>query len=304
MKVGIIGGGPAGLYFAILTKKAWPQTQIDVFERNRPDDTFGFGVVFSDETLDDVRGLRPRELSRDHRAISPTGTTSKFISRARRTASAATASAAARARPAQAAACAGARARRRAASSSPRSIDIAAAARDADLVVGADGINSRVRETFADHFKPEVDLRPNKFAWMGSTRPFDAFTFFFRETPARHLHRPLLSIRAGPLDLGDGDRSANLRARRARQARRGGIGRNFCEDVFAEELQGHKLIINRSHLAQFPDHPLRALDRGQCRPSRRRQGDRAFLHRFGHQARDGRRDRALRGVSRQPAGAT
>src|SRR6516162_8047687 len=52
MKVNVIGGGPAGLYFAILAKKAWPQTRITVFERNRPDDTFGFGVVFSDETLD------------------------------------------------------------------------------------------------------------------------------------------------------------------------------------------------------------------------------------------------------------
>jgi protoporphyrinogen oxidase len=52
MKVHVIGGGPAGLYYAILMKKAWPQTQITVFERNRPDDTFGFGVVFSDQTAD------------------------------------------------------------------------------------------------------------------------------------------------------------------------------------------------------------------------------------------------------------
>ena len=52
MKVHVIGGGPAGLYYAILMKKAWPQTRITVFERNRPDDTFGFGVVFSDQTLD------------------------------------------------------------------------------------------------------------------------------------------------------------------------------------------------------------------------------------------------------------
>src|SRR5438874_2603914 len=51
MKVHVIGGGPAGLYFAILMKKAWPQTRITVFERNKPDDTFGFGVVFSDQTL-------------------------------------------------------------------------------------------------------------------------------------------------------------------------------------------------------------------------------------------------------------
>ena len=52
MKVHVIGGGPAGLYFAILMKKAWPQARITIFERNRPDDTFGFGVVFSDQTLD------------------------------------------------------------------------------------------------------------------------------------------------------------------------------------------------------------------------------------------------------------
>ncbi len=52
MKVNVIGGGPAGLYFAILYKKAWPQARITVYERNRPDDTFGFGVVFSDQTLE------------------------------------------------------------------------------------------------------------------------------------------------------------------------------------------------------------------------------------------------------------
>src|SRR5262249_57345737 len=59
--------------------------------------------------------------------------------------------------------------------------DIGALMRDADLLVAADGINSRVRETFAEQFQPTVDVRPNKFVWMGSTRPFDAFTFFFRE---------------------------------------------------------------------------------------------------------------------------
>ena len=67
MKVHVIGGGPAGLYFSILMKKAWPATRITVFERNRADDTFGFGVVFSDETLDDLRGRRSGKLSRDHR---------------------------------------------------------------------------------------------------------------------------------------------------------------------------------------------------------------------------------------------
>ena len=97
MNVHVIGGGPAGLYFAILMKKAWPQTRITVFERNKPDDTFGFGVVFSDQTLEAVRVLRPRDLPRRSSAISPTGTTSRSISAAPRTGSAATASAAPRA---------------------------------------------------------------------------------------------------------------------------------------------------------------------------------------------------------------
>ena len=59
MKVNVIGGGPAGLYFAILMKKAWPATRITVFERNRPDDTFGFGVVFSDQTLENFETYDP-----------------------------------------------------------------------------------------------------------------------------------------------------------------------------------------------------------------------------------------------------
>ena len=69
MKVHVIGGGPAGLYFAILMKKAWPQTQITVFERNRPDDTFGFGVVFSDETLDTFEAYDRESYRGDHRAL-------------------------------------------------------------------------------------------------------------------------------------------------------------------------------------------------------------------------------------------
>src|SRR5262249_55460720 len=129
--------------------------------------------------------------------------------------------------------------------------DIAAMTRDADLVVAADGINSRVRETFADAFAPTVDVRPNKFSWMGSTRPFDAFTFFFRETPhgifSAHCYQyepgrstwvmetdPETFARAG---LDSHDEAASAR---------------FLEGVFAQELQGHRLIVNRSIWRNFP----------------------------------------------------
>ena len=123
--------------------------------------------------------------------------------------------------------------------------------RDADLVVAADGINSRVRETFAQHFKPSIDLRPNKFTWMGSTRPFDAFTFFFRETEFGIFIAALLSIRARPFDLDFRDRSRDLRTHGPRPADEAGSAK-LLEKLFAEELQGHRLITNRSIWRNFP----------------------------------------------------
>ena len=161
MKVHVIGGGPAGLYFAILMKKAWPRTRITVFERNRPDDTFGFGVVFSDQTLDTFETYDPRELSRHHRTFRLLGRHRDPFSRhdashrRQRLLRLLARDAAEDSGPARALA------RRRAQVTSPRSSPIEPRSRDADLVVAADGINSRVREAFAEQFQPSVDLRPN-----------------------------------------------------------------------------------------------------------------------------------------------
>jgi len=122
---------------------------------------------------------------------------------------------------------------------------------DADLVVAADGINSRMREALAPTFKPSVDLRPNFFSWMGSTRPFDAFTFFFRETEhgifIAHCYQyeprcstwiietdPQTFARAGLDPL---DEAASAR---------------FVERLFADELGGHRIITNRSIWRNFP----------------------------------------------------
>jgi anthraniloyl-CoA monooxygenase len=250
MKVNVIGGGPAGLYFAILYKKAWPQAQITVYERNRPDDTFGFGVVFSDQTLEtfqkydleSYRSITENFAYWDDIEIRFKGTVQRiggngFCGCSRTTLLKLL--------------------HQRAKQLGVELVfqheitDIQGALRDADLVIGSDGINSRIRETFVDHFKPTVDLRPNRFTWMGSTKPLDAFTFFFKETKygiiIAHTYQyepgrstwifetdPETFAKIG-LDPLDEPGTAKL-----------------MEELFAEELQGHKLIINRSMWRNFP----------------------------------------------------
>ncbi|MGZ3351240.1 MAG: bifunctional salicylyl-CoA 5-hydroxylase/oxidoreductase, partial [Xanthobacteraceae bacterium] len=250
MKVHVIGGGPAGLYFSILMKKAWPATRITVFERNRPDDTFGFGVVFSDQTLDTFESY-DRESYRaiighfaywDDIEIHFRGTTHRiggngFCGCARGTLLKIL----------------GRRARSLGVQIKYESevSPLDPAIRDADLVVVADGINSRMRDTFADRFKPSVDLRPNFFSWMGSTRPFDAFTFFFRETEHGifiahcYQYEPQRSTWIIETDPRTFTRAGLDKLDEAASAR-------FVETLFAEELQGHRLITNRSIWRNFP----------------------------------------------------
>ncbi len=250
MKVHIVGGGPAGLYFAILMKKSWPGTHITVFERNRPEDTFGFGVVFSDETLDNFeaydretyRALKGHFAYWDDIEIHFGGAVHRiggngFCGCSRTTLLKIL--------------------NRRARSLGvelkfQREIaDLGVLTRDADLVIGADGINSRVRRAFADRFKPQTELRPNKFSWMGSTRPFDAFTFFFRETEHGifiahcYQYQPGRSTWVMETDPETFGKAGLDKLDEAASAR-------FLEQVFAEELRGHRLITNKSVWRNFP----------------------------------------------------
>jgi anthraniloyl-CoA monooxygenase len=250
MNVHVIGGGPAGLYFAILMKKAWPQTRITVFERNKPDDTFGFGVVFSDQTLEAFESY-DRETYRqiighfaywDDIEIHFRGTTHRIGGNGF---------------------CGTSRTMllkilgRRAHS---LGIDLKYGSeadpakmttRGADLVVAADGINSRTREAFKDRFKPTIELRPNYFCWMGSKRPMDAFNFFFKETPHGIFIAHCYQYQPG--------RSTWVMETDPETFKRAGLDKldetasaKFLEGVFAEELNGHKLITNRSLWRNFP----------------------------------------------------
>jgi anthraniloyl-CoA monooxygenase len=249
MRVTVLGGGPAGLYVSILLKKAWPATDITVYERNRADDTFGFGVVFSDQTLEtferyDVESYRmitENFAYWDDIEIRFKGTTHRiggngFCGCARRTLLMLLQER-----------CRGLGVKL---NFSSEKNDLSAFA-DSDLIIAADGINSSVRAANEAHFRPELDLRPNRFAWMGSTKPLDAFTFSFRET-----EHGVFIAHAYQYEPG---RSTWVMETNADTFERTGLGdmseaqsARFLENVFAEDLDGHALVTNRSTWRRFP----------------------------------------------------
>jgi anthraniloyl-CoA monooxygenase len=249
MKVAIIGGGPAGLYAAILLKKQRPEAEITVYERNRADDTFGFGVVFSDATLDNFERYDAPSYRRiteefaywDDIAVHFRGTAHRVAGNG----------------------FCGCSRRKLLMILQDRAEELGVATRfetdvedesrfeDADLIILADGINSRFREKYIEHFQPEVDLRSNVFAWMGSTRPLDAFTFIFQETEWGPFIAHAYQYEAGcstwifETDPKTFER-AGLKGLNERQSA------DRMSEVFGWFLEGHPLLTNRSMWRNFP----------------------------------------------------
>jgi len=250
MRVASIGGGPAGLYFSLLLKKASPDVEVDVYERNRADDTFGWGVVFSDETLGNFERADPESYAEITRRFAYWTDIETYVGDAM-------------VRSTGHGFCGFARrdllailqARCRALGVRlhfEREVtDVDALAGEVDLLLGADGINSRVRERFADAFRPSLDWRRCRFSWLGTTKPLEAFTFIF--TQGEH---GLFQVHAYPFAP---DRSTFIVECHEDTWRRAGLdGASeadtiaYCEALFADHLDGHRLLANRSIWRSFP----------------------------------------------------
>ncbi len=183
MKINIIGGGPAGLYSAILMKKSNPSHDIAVHERNGPDDTFGWGVVFSGKTLANLRAadeVSHTEITRDFEAwdnvdvvhrdqkVSIHGNSFSGIARIRLLKIL-------QRRCQDLGVCINFR---------TEICDLDFLKNECDLLVGADGVNSLVRERFKVDFQPELSTRPNKYIWYGTKELFHGLTLTFRQSQA------------------------------------------------------------------------------------------------------------------------
>ncbi|MBU0752652.1 MAG: FAD-dependent monooxygenase [Gammaproteobacteria bacterium] len=248
MRINCLGGGPAGLYFAILAKRADPAHDIVVVERHHPEDSFGWGIVFSDRTLDTLLQADPpshAEITRRFHhwsdidihfkgeCVTAHGHGFSGISRARLI------------RILQA--------RAEALGVTVRNgVDFAAcpSRSDCDLVVGADGIHSTVRGLQTAAFAPTIRESSNRYLWLGSTRLFAAFTFAFRETP-----HGWFNLHAYRFD----DRTSSCIVETPEAVwREAGLDRlsyeesiAFCERLFADVLDGEPLIGN----SRRQEHP-------------------------------------------------
>ncbi len=249
MKIAIVGAGPAGLYFADLMKRENPAHEICIFEQNPKGATWGFGVVFSDRALEFLRAddedlyqyLMPHmetwpDLTIVHKdvqvAIDGNGFASigrlKLLNLLQNRAEA-------------------------------RGVDIRYETpiqsleeiSDADLIVGCDGANSVVRNTHKEEFGTSIDMRPNKFIWYGTTKPFDSLTLTFRTNDdgvfVAHHYRYAPQMSTFLIEV---DEATWIRAGFENMSPEDTVA--YCERVFAPHLEGHPLISNNSYWRNFP----------------------------------------------------
>ena len=249
MKIVSIGGGPAGLYFAILMKKQDPSHDITIVERNKPDDTFGWGVVFSDETLGGFETADKPSHDRIRKEFAYWPDIDTFIHGQ----------------------CIRSTGHGFAGMSRKRMLNIlqercselgvklqfqheVKSVREfagADLILAADGVNSTIREELKAHFQPDIDWRRCKFSWLGANFRLPAFTFIYEQS-----EHGLFTVHAYPFEK---DLSTFIVECREQTWKNAGLDKAdeaatiaYCEKLFGKYLGGHKLLGNRSVWRTFP----------------------------------------------------
>jgi anthraniloyl-CoA monooxygenase len=249
MRIKIIGGGPAGLYFALLMKKHDPSHEISVFERNAPDDTFGWGVVFSDKTLSYLKENDEETYRRItesfelwdnvdvvHRDQKVTIRGNRFSGIARLELLNILQS----------------RCRALGVELNFRTevADVDALAAGSDLLVGADGINSGVRQKYEEFFRPALSIGRNKYIWYGTNQLFHGLTLTFRETEAGVFaaHSYKFNKTTSTFIVECDEETWN---RAGFEAMPDGETRSLLAQVFLNDLHGHPLLSNNSRWINF-----------------------------------------------------
>jgi len=245
MRVLCIGGGPAGLYLALLLKKHDPASRVTVVERNRPYDTFGWGVVFSDQTLGNLALADPQTHAEIERAFFHWDDIDVHFAGRTITSGGHGFCGIARKRLLNIL--------QRRCEALGVELVFETDARDEtrfgtyDLVVASDGINSTLRTKYAHVFEPRIERRNCRYIWLGTHRRFDAFTFAFEKTPwgwfQAHAYRFDAETSTFIVETPEHVfRAAGLDA----MSPQASIG--FCERLFARYLDGERLMTNAAHL--------------------------------------------------------
>ncbi|MCA1432324.1 bifunctional salicylyl-CoA 5-hydroxylase/oxidoreductase [Bradyrhizobium sp. BRP20] len=245
MRIVCIGGGPAGLYLGLLMKRRHPEHVVTVVERNKPYDTFGWGVVFSDVMMSAMRLADPESAAEIEDAFNHwddielvfKGTRQRttghgFIGIGRKHLLNIL--------------------QRRCEAlgvelAFEREVESDLEFPDADLIVATDGVNSRIRARYAEQFQPDMVIRPNRYIWLGTKKAFDAFTFDFQRTEHGWFQAHIYKF--------DAETSTFIVETTEETYNAHGLGEldqqgsiDFCEKIFAETLDGAKLLTNARHL--------------------------------------------------------
>lgn len=245
MRIVCIGGGPAGLYFALLMKKLHPEHSIRVVERNRAYDTFGWGVVFSDATMVSMRQWDPESAAEIEDAFNHWDDIEVWFKGTRQRTSG------------HGFVGIGRKKLLNILQKRCEALDVELIFEtdvnsdldypDADLVIGSDGLNSRIRNHYPEVFQPDMITRPNRYIWLGTEKQFDAFTFDFRRTEhgwfQSHIYK--FDDKTSTFIV-ETTEEAYLAHGLDKMDQDGSIA--FCENLFSEVLDGAPLMTNARHI--------------------------------------------------------